>query len=91
MSAVLPSATDISGLSGGCARNIDGDVAELAVEEAVIGTAAELAVGCNLQTDALLKRESLGDRPIFRRGQFIPASFTAREPPAQIEESGRAQ
>ena len=50
------------------ADRIDREVAELAVEEAVIGAAAELAVGREFQADAFLQRERVPDRLVLRLG-----------------------
>jgi hypothetical protein len=48
-----------AGRVGILADRVDVDVTELTVEVAVIGAAAEFAVGCELKTDAILKREHL--------------------------------
>ena len=68
------------------ADGVDADVAELAVEEAVIGAAAEFAVGRELQSDALLQRERVLDGLVFGRGQRGLVDFAAREFRAQIEQ-----
>ena len=48
------------------ADGVDADVAELAVEEAVIGAATELAVGREPEADAFLKRDRVLDGLVFR-------------------------
>src|SRR5437660_12614144 len=48
------------------ANGVDAEIAELAVEEAVIGAAAEFAVGRRLEPDALLQRQRLLARALLR-------------------------
>ena len=70
---------------------IDADVAERAIEEAVIRAAAELAVGRKLEADAFLKRERVPDGRIFRGAQRLPADLAAAEARTQVQEVARAQ
>ena len=62
------------------------EFAELAIEVAVVGAAAELAVGCELQPDALLQRQRLADRRILRLRQRLPVDLTG----ARTWRAGRA-
>ena len=73
------------------ADGVDADVAELAVEEAVIGAAAEFAVGRELQADALLQRERILDGLVLGRGQRGLVDFAAGEFRALVEQRLRAQ
>jgi hypothetical protein len=57
------------------ANGVDAEIAELAVEEAVIGAAAEFAVGRELQPDALLQRQRLLDRGVLGGGERLAADF----------------
>ena len=68
------------------ADGVDAEVAELAVEEAVIGAAAEFAVGRELQPDALLQRQRLLDRGVLGGRKRLAAEFAAREPAALVKE-----
>jgi hypothetical protein len=70
---------------------IDPDVAELAIEEAVIRAAPKLAVGRELQAEALLQRERVLDRLVLRRCQLLARDLAALEPRAQREQLARSQ
>jgi len=59
------------GAARGCfaGDGIDAQLAELAIEKAVIGAAAEFAVGRELEPDALLQRQRLLDGRVFGSGE----------------------
>jgi hypothetical protein len=73
------------------ADRIDAEVAELAVEEAVIGAAAEFAVGRKLQPNALLQRERVLDGLVFGFGQGRLVNFATREFRPLVEQGLGAQ
>jgi hypothetical protein len=64
-----PAGTALCALCLGTADRIDGELAELAVEEAVVGAAAEFAVGDEFEAELLLERDSAANGSVFRRGQ----------------------
>jgi len=74
------------------ADRIDAEVAELAIEEAVIGAAAEFAVGGELQPDTLLQHERVLDGLVFGLGERRLVDFATREfrPLGRVAPSGAA-
>jgi len=56
---------------------VDVKIAELAVEEAVVRAAAELAIGCEFQADALLEADGILDGGVLDLGQFVAAELAA--------------
>jgi len=75
----------------GAADCVDRDVAELAVEKAMVGAPAELAVGRKLQSDTLLKGERVLDGLIFGFCQRRLVDLAVGELGALIEQRLRAQ
>src|SRR6266436_9535792 len=73
------------------ANGVDAEIAELAVEETVIGAAAEFAVGRELQPDALLQRQRLLDRGVLGGGERLAADFAASEPATLVEQGLRTK
>src|SRR5262249_36511526 len=73
------------------ADRVDADVAERAIEEAVIRAAAKLAVGRKLEADAFLKRERVPDGRIFRGAQRVAADLAVAKARAQLQELARTQ
>ena len=76
---------------GDAADRVRNDVAKLAVKIAVIGAAAEFAVGRKPQADPLLQRDRVGDGAVFRGGERFVGDFAAFELPAQVEQILRPQ
>src|SRR5262249_1205701 len=73
------------------ANGVDAEIAELAIEEAVIGAAAEFAVGRELQPDTLLQRQHLLDRGVFGGGKRLAADFAASEPATLVKQGLRTK
>jgi hypothetical protein len=73
------------------ANGVDAEIAELAVEEAVIGTAAEFAIGGELQPDTLLQRQRLLDRGVLGGREGLAAEFAASEPVTLVQEGLRTK
>src|SRR5882724_7387017 len=71
--------------------NVDGDVAELPVEEAVIGAAAELAIGHEAKSELLLQRDGIANSGILDRGQLGACDLALREGGARVEQGLWAQ
>jgi hypothetical protein len=67
------------------ANRVDADVAELAVEEAVVGAAAEFAIGGEGQAHALLERERIFDGFVFRLGDRGGTDLAAAEPRPRLQ------
>src|SRR5262249_61241253 len=92
LAAMLAYGARLSAALGVFAANgVDAEIAELAVEEAVIGAAAEFAVGRELQPDALLQRQRLLDRGVLGGGERRAAEFAAREPATLVQEGLRTK
>ena len=72
-------------------RRLERDVAKLAVEIAVIGRAAEFAVGRKPQADALLQAHRVLDGAVFGCRQRRLIDLAAREAPPRIEQCRRPQ
>lgn len=53
-------------------NGVDAQIAQLLIEETVVGAAAELAIGDETQAKPLLQGNRVGDRRVFRRGQIGP-------------------
>ncbi len=62
-----------------------------AIEEAVIGAAAEFAVGDEFEAEAFLQGDGVADGLVFGRGQIVLADFTAGETPALFQQIRRPQ
>src|ERR1043165_2069781 len=77
--------------AGGARRRLERHVAEPRIEIAVIGGAAELAVGREPQSDALLQPHGVLARAVFRRGQRRRVVLAAREAAALLEQRRRPQ
>jgi hypothetical protein len=73
------------------ANGVDAEIAELAIEEAVIGAAAEFAVGRELQPDTLLQRQHLLDRGVLGGGKRLAADFAASEPATLVKQGLRTK
>ena len=73
------------------ANGVDAEIAELAVEETVIGAAAEFAVGRELQPDALLQRQRLLDRGVLGGGERLAADFAASKPATLVKQGLRTK
>ena len=73
------------------ANGVDAEIAELAVEEAMIGAAAKFAVGRELQPDALLQRQRLLDRGGLGGRERLAAEFAARKRAALVKEGLRTK
>src|SRR5262252_11065782 len=73
------------------ADRVDTEVAELAIEEAVIRAATEFAISGQPQADPLLERENVFDRIVFGRGQFLGTDLAARKTRAAFEQPRRTQ
>src|SRR5262249_54122094 len=58
-------------LGGVAADRVDTEVTELAIEEAMIGAAAEFAIRGEPKADTLLERENVLNGIVFRRGQLL--------------------
>ena len=61
--------TAFSAFGIGAADRVDREVAEFAIEEAVIGAAAEFAVGDEFEAELLLQRDGAADGLVLGRGQ----------------------
>src|SRR5215470_5878042 len=68
------------------ADRIDAEVAELAVEEAVIGAAAEFAIGGQPEADTLLERENVLDRAVFGGGQLLGTELATHKTRTGLEQ-----
>ena len=68
------------------ADDIDADLAQLAVKEAVVGAATEFAVRRELQPHALLQPQRVLYGFVFGLGQLRPVDFVTREFCALIEQ-----
>ena len=68
-------------------ESIDANVAKLTVEIAVVRAAAELAVGREPQADALLQRDRIPDRLVFRLRQRLPIDLAAKEFRPEVEQT----
>ncbi len=66
-------------------------LAELLVEKAVIGAAAKLAVGHELEAELLLQPDGFPDGEIFRLGELGLADLTARKSRALAQQRIRSQ
>jgi hypothetical protein len=70
----------------GATDRIDADIAELTIEEAVIGAAAEFAVGDKFEAEVFLQPDGAADRLVFRRGQRGLIDLATREPGALLHQ-----
>src|SRR5262249_21313617 len=73
------------------AYGIDADIAKLAIEEAVIGAAAEFAVGRKFQANALLQCQRVLDGRVLGLGEPRPVTLAGSEFGALLEQPLRAQ
>ena len=72
-------------------RRFERDVAKLAVEVAVIGGAAEFAVGRKPQADALLQAHGVIDGGIFSRRQRLLIDLAAHKVLPRLKQRRRSQ
>jgi hypothetical protein len=69
------------------ANDVRRHVTEMAIEIAVIGAVAELAVGHEAEAEAVLQLHSFGDRNVFRSRQGFGIGFAVGDLPAQLQKS----
>ena len=92
MAATLADGAGLGAALGVFAANgVDAEIAELAIEEAVIGAAAEFAIGRELQPDTLLQRQRLLDRGVLGGSERLAADFAASEPATLVEQGLRTK
>ena len=80
-----------AGVGGLAAHRVGRDVAELAVEVAVIGAAAEFAVGRERQPGARLQGDCLRNRFVLRRLQRVVADLATCVALPALEQRGGPQ
>jgi len=75
----------------GPADRIDREIAELAIKEAVIGAAAEFAVGDEFEAELFLQRDGAADSSVFGCCELRLIDLAAREASACRHQFGRPQ
>ena len=74
------------GLGVLAADGVDAELAKLAVEEAVIGAAAELSIGHEAKSEPLLQRDGLANSRVLARRQLGARDLALREGGARVEQ-----